>query len=368
MSDRRVDRVDDRRVGEVALERVDGAAEADRGDAVAVVRRGAGQACHVGAMSLLVSGAGALAPAEQWRLGALVDRARDAAGEVGMGAVDAAVDHRHLSPAPAGQVPGGLGAGEEHVPLREVGARGVRVRRVELGIVRRVPELRAVLGMDAGDEGVIGELGPQPIDRAAGRGPRRRTRLERSGPRPGGHCVGRPLPAGRGRYRAPGGALRAPSPSTAGSGGVRTSIRARPVVSGSGCLGGPLLRQRGATCAHRNQHDGGHTGEDERRPEHSCPWNNPRLRTERSAPNRPRPAERRRRLRASSVTAASRTPPVIMNLTDDSSPSRLMPFEIEPITSAPSRADQTEPRPPNRLVPAITGPAIALQQDVARTR
>ena len=36
-----------------------------------------------------------------------------------------------------------------------------------------------------------------------------------------------------------------------------------------------------------------------------------------------------------------------------------MPLEIEPITSAPSSAVQTEPRPPNRLVPAITGPAIA---------
>ena len=36
-----------------------------------------------------------------------------------------------------------------------------------------------------------------------------------------------------------------------------------------------------------------------------------------------------------------------------------MPFEIEPITIAPSSADQTKPRPPNRLVPAITGPAIA---------
>ena len=48
-----------------------------------------------------------------------------------------------------------------------------------------------------------------------------------------------------------------------------------------------------------------------------------------------------------------------MNLTDDSSDSRSIPFEIEPITSAPSSADQTEPRPPNRLVPAITGPAIA---------
>jgi predicted dehydrogenase len=36
-----------------------------------------------------------------------------------------------------------------------------------------------------------------------------------------------------------------------------------------------------------------------------------------------------------------------------------MPFEIDPITRAPSKADQTEPRPPKRLVPAITGPAIA---------
>ena len=36
-----------------------------------------------------------------------------------------------------------------------------------------------------------------------------------------------------------------------------------------------------------------------------------------------------------------------------------MPLEIEPITKAPSRAVQTEPRPPKRLVPAITGPAIA---------
>ena len=48
-----------------------------------------------------------------------------------------------------------------------------------------------------------------------------------------------------------------------------------------------------------------------------------------------------------------------MNFTDDSSASRSMPFEIEPITSAPSSADHTVPRPPNRLVPAITGPAIA---------
>ena len=61
---------------------------------------------------------------------------------------------------------------------------------------------------------------------------------------------------------------------------------------------------------------------------------------------------------ASITTAASRTPPVIMNLTDDSSPSRSMPLAIEPMTSAPSSASQTEPRPPKRLVPAITGPAI----------
>ena len=48
-----------------------------------------------------------------------------------------------------------------------------------------------------------------------------------------------------------------------------------------------------------------------------------------------------------------------MNFVDDSSASRSMPFEIEPITSAPSSAVQTLPRPPNRLVPAITGPAMA---------
>ena len=36
-----------------------------------------------------------------------------------------------------------------------------------------------------------------------------------------------------------------------------------------------------------------------------------------------------------------------------------MPLEIEPITIAPSSADQMKPRPPNSEVPAITGPAIA---------
>src|SRR5262245_4706630 len=48
-----------------------------------------------------------------------------------------------------------------------------------------------------------------------------------------------------------------------------------------------------------------------------------------------------------------------MYFTEDSSASRFIPFEIEPITVAPSRADQTLPRPPKRLVPAITGAAIA---------
>ena len=37
-----------------------------------------------------------------------------------------------------------------------------------------------------------------------------------------------------------------------------------------------------------------------------------------------------------------------------------MPLEIEPMTSAPSRADQAEPRPPNRLVPPMTAAAMAL--------
>src|SRR5215212_8659554 len=48
-----------------------------------------------------------------------------------------------------------------------------------------------------------------------------------------------------------------------------------------------------------------------------------------------------------------------MNFTDDWSERRSMPFEIEPIRSAPSSALQTLPRPPKRLVPATTGPAIA---------
>jgi hypothetical protein len=61
---------------------------------------------------------------------------------------------------------------------------------------------------------------------------------------------------------------------------------------------------------------------------------------------------------ASMVTAMARTAPVIMYLAQEASASRSMPLEMEPITSAPSSAAQTRPRPPNRLTPAMTGPAI----------
>ena len=66
-----------------------------------------------------------------------------------------------------------------------------------------------------------------------------------------------------------------------------------------------------------------------------------------------------RRTTASTRTAAAATPPVTISLTGEERPSRSIPLEIEPITRAPSSAVQTEPRPPKRLVPAITGPAIA---------
>ena len=49
---------------------------------------------------------------------------------------------------------------------------------------------------------------------------------------------------------------------------------------------------------------------------------------------------------ASIVTATSNTTPVIMNFTDDASANRSIPFEIDPMTSAPSNAAQTLPRPP----------------------
>ena len=73
-----------------------------------------------------------------------------------------------------------------------------------------------------------------------------------------------------------------------------------------------------------------------------------------------RPADLRPRLAvASTVTARSRTAPVTMNFTSESRAFRSMPFEIEPITRAPSSADQAVPRPPKRLVPPMTAAAMA---------
>src|SRR5574340_48300 len=66
------------------------------------------------------------------------------------------------------------------------------------------------------------------------------------------------------------------------------------------------------------------------------------------------------RVTDSIVTATIRTAPVTMYFTDDASASRFMPFAMEPITTAPRIAVHAEPRPPNRLVPATTGPAIAM--------
>src|SRR4051794_17923347 len=50
-----------------------------------------------------------------------------------------------------------------------------------------------------------------------------------------------------------------------------------------------------------------------------------------------------------------------MNFTAVSSASRSIPFEIDTMTSAPSSAPHTDPRPPNRLTPATTGPAIDIR-------
>ena len=182
----------------------------------------------------------------------------------GMGAVDAAVDHRHLSPAPASQVPGGLGAGEENVPLGEVRAGGIRIVLVQPGIVRRIPELRAVLGMDAGDEGVVGELGPQPVDRAGTEIRSDETARDGAGRDPdvislGNHCQ----PVARGVQRHTTALLRTLS--------VGCRQRRRPHVD-QGAAGGERLmmarsplRLRRAAGAHRHQDDG---DDDERGPGH----------------------------------------------------------------------------------------------------
>jgi hypothetical protein len=46
------------------------------------------------------------------------------------------------------------------------------------------------------------------------------------------------------------------------------------------------------------------------------------------------------------VTAMANTAPVIMNLIGEGSASKSIPLEMDWITNAPRRADQTLPRPP----------------------
>jgi AcrR family transcriptional regulator len=50
-----------------------------------------------------------------------------------------------------------------------------------------------------------------------------------------------------------------------------------------------------------------------------------------------------------------------MKRMEEASASKSIPLAIEPITSAPSKADQTLPRPPNKLVPPMTAAAIAFK-------
>jgi len=61
------------------------------------------------------------------------------------------------------------------------------------------------------------------------------------------------------------------------------------------------------------------------------------------------------------VTAISNTAPVTIKRMEEASASKSIPLAIEPITSAPSNADQTFPRPPNKLVPPMTAAAIAFK-------
>ena len=67
---------------------------------------------------------------------------------------------------------------------------------------------------------------------------------------------------------------------------------------------------------------------------------------------------RRRLANASTSTAESSTSPVMTNFVPEARPSRPMPFSIEAITSAPSRAETTRPMPPKRLVPPMTAAAM----------
>ena len=58
------------------------------------------------------------------------------------------------------------------------------------------------------------------------------------------------------------------------------------------------------------------------------------------------------------MTASSSTAPVTMYFWLESSPFRSIPFEMDPMTSAPRSADHAVPRPPKRLVPPMTAAAI----------
>ena len=81
----------------------------------------------------------------------------------------------------------------------------------------------------------------------------------------------------------------------------------------------------------------------------------------RSWPAQGRPTRNRCwREAASTVAATSSTPPVTMNLTEEDTASRSMPLAIDPMTSAPSSADQADPRPPNRLSSSIPDPIVLL--------
>ena len=87
----------------------------------------------------------------------------------------------------------------------------------------------------------------------------------------------------------------------------------------------------------------------------------------RSCAHRPT-ASRRRRVTASTVTAASSTAAVIMNFNDDSKASKSMPFEIEPITSAPSSALQADAAPAEQTGSTDDGGGDGVQQEVTAAR
>src|SRR6202011_5671065 len=60
----------------------------------------------------------------------------------------------------------------------------------------------------------------------------------------------------------------------------------------------------------------------------------------------------------STITAIASTAPVIMKRSEDDRFSSVRPLAIDWITMMPSTAEYALPRPPNRLVPPITGADI----------